>query len=86
MSNRTFYIKAIWDDEAKVFYSESDISGLHIEAETLEEFEALIHEHALALVIDNHISKADIAGKTLLDLIPAILWQPPSGHEHRAVA
>ena len=39
---RHFFIKAIWDDEAQVFYSESDIKGLHIEAETLAEFEAVL--------------------------------------------
>ena len=26
-----FFVKAVWDEEAKVFYSDSDIVGLHIE-------------------------------------------------------
>ena len=37
MIKRMFSVTAHWDDEAKVFYSDSDIVGLHIEAETIEE-------------------------------------------------
>ncbi len=29
---RTFTVKAIWDNEAQVFYAQSDIEGLYIEA------------------------------------------------------
>jgi hypothetical protein len=36
---QVFTVAAVWDDEAGVCYSDSDISGLHIEADTLEEFE-----------------------------------------------
>ena len=32
---RKYLVTAIWDEEAQVFYSKSDIHGLHIEAETL---------------------------------------------------
>ena len=32
---RTFRVKAVWDVAAKVFYSQSDIEGLHIEAADL---------------------------------------------------
>jgi len=35
---RTFFIKAHWDEDARVFYSESDISGLHIEAPSIDAF------------------------------------------------
>jgi len=38
---RTFYVKAIWDPEAEVWCSESDIPGLVIETATLAEFESL---------------------------------------------
>lgn len=51
---RTFYVRAVWDEEARVFYSESDISGLHIEAQTIEEFEAVMNEYAPELVRFNH--------------------------------
>jgi hypothetical protein len=33
-----FYVKAKWDDEAKVYYSETNVPGLNIEADTLKEF------------------------------------------------
>ena len=39
---RSYYVKALWDDEAQVFWSESDIKGLHIEPGTLAEFENLV--------------------------------------------
>ena len=55
VSGSTFFIRALWDDEAKVYVSESDIKGLHIEAATLEEFESVIFEHARELIFDNHI-------------------------------
>ena len=51
---RTFNVKAVWDDEAQVFYSHSDIGGLHIEAASLDEFEAIIIEEAPDLIIANH--------------------------------
>ena len=72
---RTFSVKAIWDDEAQVFYSQSDIEGLHIEAASLDEFEAIIIEEAPELIIANHRSLSEIAEHSLKDLIPAILWQ-----------
>jgi len=55
VSGSTFFVRALWDDEAKVYVSESDIKGLHIEAATLEEFESVIFEHARELIFDNHI-------------------------------
>jgi hypothetical protein len=35
---KSYYVKAIWDEEAQVFYSRSNIPGLNIEAATLHEF------------------------------------------------
>ena len=32
-----FFVKAVWDEDKMVFYSDSDIVGLHIEAETFGE-------------------------------------------------
>ncbi len=74
---RTFVIKALWDEDAKVFVSESDIDGLHIEAETIEEFEEIIKECAIELIIANHLSAPEIADRSIRELIPAILWQRP---------
>jgi hypothetical protein len=78
----TFYVRAFWDDEAKVFVSESDIKGLHIEAETLDEFEAVLFEHARELVFENHIKPQ--LGRHAFDdlfsgkLFPGIVWQRPA--------
>lgn len=73
-----FYVKALWDDEAGVFYSESDIVGLHIEAATIEDFVATMEELAPQMVVENHVSKQDIAKKSLLEMISSIIFQPPN--------
>ena len=52
----TFRVKAVWDAEAGVFYAESDIEGLHIEAATLDEFESIMLEVAPELIMVNHRS------------------------------
>lgn len=83
MLKRTFSVKAIWDDEAKVFYSESDIEGLHIEAETIAEFEEVVRDLAVDLIFENHITASDMAVTPMKDLVPSILWQRP---EPEAVA
>lgn len=79
MSKRMFSVTAHWDAAARVFYSESDIVGLHIEAKTVEEFEAVMMDVAPGLVMANHVSKSDLATMAPEDLIPAILWQRPAG-------
>ena len=79
MTKRMFSVTAHWDDEAKVFYSDSDIIGLHIEAKTIEEFESVMMEVAPGLVIANHVSKAELESAAPEDIIPAILWQRPTG-------
>jgi len=35
---KKYYVKAVWDEEAQVFYSKTNIPGLNIEAATLHEF------------------------------------------------
>ena len=77
MVKRAFSVRAIWDDEAGVFYADSDIVGLHIEATTIEAFEALLFELGPELIVANHISAPDLANTPLTDLIPAILWERP---------
>jgi len=81
---RTFRISAVWDEEAKVFYSESDIIGLHIEAATLDEFIAVMNECAPGLIIDNHILKPDLVSRPLRDLIPAIMFCAPNSSHSMA--
>lgn len=77
MNKRIFPVTALWDAEAKVFYSESEIIGLHIEADTIDEFERIMFELAPDLIIANHIAKPELQRKKIQDLIPAILWQRP---------
>lgn len=47
---RTFFVRAIWDDEAQVYVSESDIKGLHIETKTLDEFKEVLEDVAVYLL------------------------------------
>jgi hypothetical protein len=56
MVKRSFYVRAIWDPEAKVYYSESDIWGLHIEAATVDQFEEVMMDVAAELIVANHLS------------------------------
>ena len=58
---RTFSVKAIWDDEAQVFYAQSDIEGLYIEAASLDEFEEIMLDAAPELIMANHRSASEIA-------------------------
>ncbi|MES2861296.1 MAG: DUF1902 domain-containing protein [Pseudomonadota bacterium] len=48
-----FYIKAIWDPEAEVWTSESNIQGLCLETATLAEFESLAKHFAPELLSEN---------------------------------
>jgi Domain of unknown function (DUF1902) len=77
MSQRTFSVKAVWDPEARVYYCESDIFGLHIETETLDDFEEVLMAEGVNLILANHVSPEDLASKPLRDLVPAIVWQRP---------
>jgi len=49
----SFYVKAIWDPEAAVWCSESNILGLVIETATLTEFESLARLLAPELLAEN---------------------------------
>jgi hypothetical protein len=53
---RTFFVRAIWDDEAQVYVSESDIKGLHIETKTLDEFKQVLDDVAVELILTNHVA------------------------------
>ncbi len=81
MVKRSFTVRALWDDEAKVYYSQSDIDGLHIEAETLDEFEAIMMDLGPQLIVDNHMQTQVASGvdaSNLASIIPAIVWQRPA--------
>ena len=74
----TFHITAVWDDEAGLFYSDSNIIGLHIEAETIEEFRVIVADLAPELILANHVTNDDLLNKPLKDLIPMI-WGGTNG-------
>lgn len=74
---RSFYVRALWDDDVKRWYSESDIQGLHIETDTLDEFEEVMKDVAVDLIFANHISPEEVASTPIEELIPTILWQRP---------
>lgn len=82
MQNK-FFVKACWDEEAGVYYSESDIIGLHIEADTIEAFEEAMDDAVPELIFANHISQhiSAMPAISLQDLIPAVLWQRPPAPE-----
>ena len=75
---RTFNVRCLWDDDAGVYYADSDIIGLHIEAATVEEFEVLMHEFVPDLIVANHIDPKDFGRVPLRDLIPAWQLQRPA--------
>ena len=49
----TYHVKAIWDPEASVWISETDIPGLVIEADTLAEFESLLESLGPEMLAEN---------------------------------
>lgn len=81
---RTFYVRAVWDAEVKKYYTESDILGLAIETKTLEEFEEVMNEVAIELIMSNHMSTEDLISNSIRDLVPTIIWQRPSGQAEAA--
>lgn len=49
----SYYVEALWDSEASVWISKSNIPGLVIEADTLAEFEQLMNELAPEMLSAN---------------------------------
>lgn len=50
---RSYYVKAIWDGEAGVWISETDIPGLVVEADRLSQFEQLTMQLAPEMLAEN---------------------------------
>jgi Domain of unknown function (DUF1902) len=74
---RTFFVKAIWDDEAKVWISDTDIEGLFINAKDLDEFEDVVNEFAGELVLENHWRNEKVPSEVIGSTVPIILWHRP---------
>jgi Domain of unknown function (DUF1902) len=81
---RTFYVKAVWDDEAKVWYSETDIEGLFINAKDLDEFEEVVNEFAGDLILENHWRRDSVPDDLMKSTVPIILWQRPNASRQAA--
>ncbi len=81
---RTFYVKALWDDEAKIWTSETDIQGLFINAKDLIEFEEVVNEFAGELVLENHWKNEGIPPEVAGNTVPIILWQKPDDSRQAA--
>ena len=80
MAKRIFRVKILWDAEAQVYYSESNIEGLYIEGATLEEFEAVLLDVAPDLIATNYFSASTNPAQPtrtmeefVRDLIPTIV-------------
>ncbi len=52
--HETFFVKAIWDNETQVYYSISNIDGLHVEALTLAAFNEIVADIVDELMEANH--------------------------------
>ena len=50
----TFWVGARWDDEAEIFRSESNITGLHVEAASLDEFQEILMDLVPELLAANY--------------------------------
>lgn len=63
-----YTVTAVWDDEAGVYGSRSDIVGLNVEAATLGEFVDLVESIAPDLMRDNGMTPGPITitGETTL--------------------
>ena len=72
---RVFRVNAVWDTEAKVFYSQSDIEGFHIEASDVDEFESIMVDVAPELIVLNHRTAPNNGVCSPKEPIPVILWQ-----------
>ena len=83
--NTKFYVKALWDDEAKVFYSESNIIGLHIEAESIRQFEEVLYDIVAELIVSNHLSNEELVEKSFRDIFSPVVFERPADTELRAV-
>ena len=58
-----FYVRALYDTENDLYYSDSNIDGLHLEADTLKEFWKEAYIWSVDLLQENH---GVTAGKVVL--------------------
>ena len=68
MSDREFLIHAVWDEDARVFYAESDVPGLNVEAATLQAFVEVLKDVLPDLIGTNADQHLDEGGRTRVRL------------------
>lgn len=73
---KSYFVRAIWDSDAKTYYSESDIDGLHIETPSLDEFAELVAELGPDMLAANHLKPRDPSAP-LTELVPTIVLYRP---------
>ncbi|MCQ8184014.1 DUF1902 domain-containing protein [Parvularcula maris] len=79
MDQRTkFTVEAFWDPEAQVWCSNSDIIGLVIETDTLDEFEEVLADAAFDLIVANHWGGGIDPTRSLQELMPTIVFKRPA--------
>ena len=81
-----FYVNVLWDDEAKVFVSESNIRGLHVVADTIEEFQEVVEDVAFDLILSNHIDTEKLDASTIRESMPGIVFRIPEQGPARTVS
>lgn len=54
MADPEYVIHAVWDESAGVFYAESNVPGLHVEAETIQQFIDVLQDVVPELLAANH--------------------------------
>lgn len=70
-----YRVEAVWDADAEVFFSVSDIDGFHIEASDLEEFEVIMMDVAPELIALNHRTATENDVYAPDEPLPVILWK-----------
>lgn len=69
-----FWVRAVPDHD--VIRSESNIIGLHIEADTMDQFHEAVLDIAPELIIANHLGGSAVAGRHEEDFLvpPSPVW------------
>lgn len=72
----TFYVRPVFDADAGVYYSESDIVGLHVEAGSIHEFNEIVRSIVHEIVLENHVKPARERSGEPSETVASILLEP----------
>jgi Domain of unknown function (DUF1902) len=59
MAAKQYVIRAVWDPEARVFFAESNVPGLNVEAETIPELVEILQDVVPALLLDANAPQSE---------------------------